>query len=143
MEELIKLVTGKLGISADKARTAIEAALGFLRGKLPAEATSQLDSSLKSLGLTGPLPEAVDDEAAVAAKAGIETSQVPPLLETVLTFLKAKLPAGGLSRPGGRPTKPYSRMFGDCTCAADCMSEMSMCLAPLPFTLPQSAMLAA
>lgn len=46
MQELIKLVTQKAGISEEQARTAIETVLGFLKQKLPAPIAGQIDSVL-------------------------------------------------------------------------------------------------
>ena len=44
MEELIKQVTAKAGISEDQAKSAITTVLGFLKDKLPAPIASQLDN---------------------------------------------------------------------------------------------------
>lgn len=44
MEELIKQVTSKTGISEDQARTAVTTVLGFLKDKLPAPIAGQLDN---------------------------------------------------------------------------------------------------
>jgi uncharacterized protein (DUF2267 family) len=46
MNELIKLVTQKTGISEEQAKTAVETVLGFLKQKLPAPIASQIDSVL-------------------------------------------------------------------------------------------------
>lgn len=43
MDELIKQVAERTGISEDKARTAIETVLGFLKNRLPAPVAGQLD----------------------------------------------------------------------------------------------------
>lgn len=44
MEELIKQVTAKAGISEDQAKSAITTVLGFLKDKLPAPIAGQLDN---------------------------------------------------------------------------------------------------
>lgn len=46
MEELVKLVTQKAGISEDQAKKAIETVVGFLKQKLPAPIAGQIDSLL-------------------------------------------------------------------------------------------------
>lgn len=46
MDELVKLVSEKAGISADQARAAVETVLGFLKSKLPAPVAGQLDAVL-------------------------------------------------------------------------------------------------
>jgi hypothetical protein len=47
MDELIKLVTKKAGISEDQAKKAVDAVLGFLKTKLPKPVASQIDALLK------------------------------------------------------------------------------------------------
>lgn len=44
MEELIKQVTAKTGISEEQARGAVTTVLGFLKDKLPAPIAGQLDN---------------------------------------------------------------------------------------------------
>ena len=46
MEEVVKLVIQKAGISENQARQAIETVLGFLKQKLPAPIAGQIDSLL-------------------------------------------------------------------------------------------------
>jgi len=55
MDELVKLVTKKAGISEDQAKKAVDAVLGFLRGKLPKPVAAQIDALLKgdTSGLKG------------------------------------------------------------------------------------------
>jgi hypothetical protein len=50
MEELINQVTQKTGISADKARSAVETVVNFLKSKLPPALSSHLDSFLSGQG---------------------------------------------------------------------------------------------
>jgi len=47
MDELIKLVTEKAGISTDQAKAAVDAVLKFLKGKLPGPVGSQIEGVLK------------------------------------------------------------------------------------------------
>ncbi len=47
MEELIKLITEKTGISADQAGTAIKTVSGFLKDKLPGGLGNQVESFLE------------------------------------------------------------------------------------------------
>ena len=44
MNELVKLVAQKAGISEDIARTAVNTVLGFLKDRLPPQIAGQLDS---------------------------------------------------------------------------------------------------
>lgn len=46
MENIVKIVTDKTGLSAEQARPAIEAVLGFVKEKLPASVAGQLDNLL-------------------------------------------------------------------------------------------------
>ena len=50
MDELVKLVAGKLGIADDKAKLAVETVVGFLKKKLPAPLASQIDGLLSGGG---------------------------------------------------------------------------------------------
>jgi hypothetical protein len=43
-QELIRMITEKTGLSEDKARLAAETVINYLKGKLPAAVSSQLDS---------------------------------------------------------------------------------------------------
>lgn len=56
MDELIKLVAQKTGISPDQARMAVETVLGFLKQRLPAPLASQLEAALGG----GAMPNAGD-----------------------------------------------------------------------------------
>jgi hypothetical protein len=46
MDELIKQVTDRAGIPADKAKLAVNTVLGFLKSKLPAPVAGQIDTAL-------------------------------------------------------------------------------------------------
>ena len=50
MDELIKQVVSKTGISEDQARTAVTTVLGFVKDKLPAPIASQIDNALTGEG---------------------------------------------------------------------------------------------
>jgi hypothetical protein len=50
MDELIKLVSQKTGISEQMARTAVETVIGFLKQKLPAPIAGQIDAVLGGSG---------------------------------------------------------------------------------------------
>ncbi len=50
MEELVKLVAKKAGISEDAARSAVNTVLGFLKEKLPAPVAGQIDGLLHGGG---------------------------------------------------------------------------------------------
>jgi len=64
MEELIKRITEKTGISEDQARTAVTTVSGFLKEKLPAPIAGQVDNLL---GSGGGMPDQLGD---VASKVG-------------------------------------------------------------------------
>lgn len=53
MDELIKQVTAKTGISEDQARTAVTTVLGFLKNKLPAPIAGQIESAISGEGEIG------------------------------------------------------------------------------------------
>lgn len=44
MDELVKQVAAKTGISEDQARTAVSTVMGFLKDRLPAPIAGQLDN---------------------------------------------------------------------------------------------------
>jgi hypothetical protein len=50
MDELVKLVSQKTGISEDMARTAVETVIGYLKDKLPGPVAGQIDSILGGSG---------------------------------------------------------------------------------------------
>lgn len=49
-QELVRMVAEKTGISEDKARTAAETVIGYLKGKMPASVSSQLDNVASGSG---------------------------------------------------------------------------------------------
>ena len=50
MEELVNQVAQRTGLSPDKARTAVDTVLGFVKTRLPAPIASQVDSALSGKG---------------------------------------------------------------------------------------------
>ena len=44
MEEIVKQVAGRAGISEDQARTAVETVMGYLKTALPGSISGQLDA---------------------------------------------------------------------------------------------------
>lgn len=57
MEELIHQVAQRTGLAPDKARTAVDTVLGFLKTRLPAPIAAQLDSAVAG-GSAGGMAEA-------------------------------------------------------------------------------------
>ena len=55
MDEIVKLVAQKTGLSEDKAKTAVETVIGFLKDKLPGPIAGQIDSVLGGKGDAGGL----------------------------------------------------------------------------------------
>jgi hypothetical protein len=53
MDELIRLVTQKTGISQDQAQKAVTTVIGFLKEKLPAPIAAQLDGVIGGGGASG------------------------------------------------------------------------------------------
>jgi hypothetical protein len=47
MDELVKLVAQKAGISQDQARKAVETVIGFLKQQLPQPLAGQIDAALE------------------------------------------------------------------------------------------------
>ena len=50
MEELIKQVSAKAGISEDQARSAVDTVVGFLKDRLPAPIGGQLENLMSGKG---------------------------------------------------------------------------------------------
>lgn len=59
MEQIIKMVSEKTGISNDQAKMAVETVVGFLKDKMPAGIGSQVESFIK--GGTGSVADAAMD----------------------------------------------------------------------------------
>jgi hypothetical protein len=53
MDELINQVAQRTGLAPDKARTAVDTVLGFLKNRLPAPIASQLDSAMSGSAAGG------------------------------------------------------------------------------------------
>lgn len=58
MDELIKRITEKTGISEDQARSAVNTVSNFLKEKLPAPIAGQIDIVLSGGGMTDKLGDA-------------------------------------------------------------------------------------
>lgn len=64
MQELIKVVTEKAGISESQAKTAVETVMKFLKDKLPGGLGGQVESALSSnAGTVGSVIDTVKDKA--------------------------------------------------------------------------------
>ena len=64
MDELIKQVSQRSGISEDKARTAVNTVVGFLKDRLPDSIAGQVDNVLgSSAGALGSAGDAIADKA--------------------------------------------------------------------------------
>ncbi len=64
MEELIKAVSGKAGISESQAKSAIETVVSFLKDKLPGGIGSQVESFLSgNAGKVGDVIDGIKDKA--------------------------------------------------------------------------------
>ena len=64
MEELIKTVTAKAGISESQARTAVDTIVSFLKDKLPGDIGGQVESFLAgNAAKVGDVIDAVKDKA--------------------------------------------------------------------------------
>ena len=50
MDELVNMISSKVGISADQSRQAVNMVLGFLKEKLPAPIASQVEGVLSGRG---------------------------------------------------------------------------------------------
>jgi len=61
MEEIIKMITEKVGLSADKAKSVVEVIVKFLSEKLPASVASQV-TGLLSGDVAGKLAEVAKEK---------------------------------------------------------------------------------
>jgi len=55
MDELVKLVSHKVGLSEEMAKTAVETVVGYLKDKLPAPIAGQIDGLLGGGGMPADL----------------------------------------------------------------------------------------
>jgi hypothetical protein len=53
MDELVKLLVQKTGMSEDMARKAADTVIGYLKQKLPAPVAGQVDAALAGGGVSG------------------------------------------------------------------------------------------
>ena len=51
MDELVRLVSQKVGISEEQSRTAVNIVIGFLKDKMPAPIAGQIDAALGGGGI--------------------------------------------------------------------------------------------
>jgi len=59
MDELVKAISEQAGIPEDQAKKAADAAMSFLKDKLPAPLASQLESALDNPGVTKTATDAI------------------------------------------------------------------------------------
>lgn len=57
MDELVKLVSQKTGLSEEMAKMAADVVVGFLKDKLPAPIAGQIDGVLSGAGMGGDLED--------------------------------------------------------------------------------------
>lgn len=57
MEDLIKMVADKTGISSDQAKTAVETVVGFVKEKLPPGISDQLEGIISGKDVSGGLAD--------------------------------------------------------------------------------------
>ncbi len=60
MDELVKLVQSKTGLSAEKAEQAVETVVGYLKEKLPTPVATQIDTLLSNEELLGDVNDALE-----------------------------------------------------------------------------------
>jgi hypothetical protein len=111
VEEILKLVTEKSGLGADKLRSVVQTVLGFVRSKVPASMQSQFDTAVgaRAADLT---PAEPADVMKAAENAGLSAGQVKSVIDTVLGFLKSKLPADMFNQISGQITSLMSGAGG-------------------------------
>jgi hypothetical protein len=90
MEDIIKTVAQKTGISMEAARKVVEGILGFVKGKLPESAANQLNSALDGgLAKLTPAAGSLQD---IIKGSGLAADKVPAVMESIVTYLKDKVP---------------------------------------------------
>jgi hypothetical protein len=92
MDEIIRKLTDKVGLSPDVARGVVEKVLGFLKTHLPESVASKLNSALG--GQLDGVPEASGGLAEEVGQTGVPIDKVPGTLDAVTGWLKDKLPEG-------------------------------------------------
>lgn len=70
MDELVKLVADKTGLSEDKAKIAVNAVLGFLKDRLPGPIAGQIDSVLGGKGSSPGLGDVAQSLGSMFGKKG-------------------------------------------------------------------------
>ena len=94
MEELIKLVTKKTGLSEEMAEKGVEMVAGFAQGQLPSAVSDQIGGVLgtKASSDAKKVKSTEDLVKLVTKKTGIPEETAQTLLNVVLGYLKDKLP---------------------------------------------------
>jgi hypothetical protein len=70
MDELIGMLSSKIGLSADQAKGAVAVVMGFMKDKLPADVMNQLTTAMPDLGnMLGDAAGTAKDAAGSAAGA--------------------------------------------------------------------------
>jgi hypothetical protein len=92
MDQIIRMVAEKVGISPEMARAVVTKILGFLKTRLPESATSQLNAALG--GTLDSVPPTSDDLVDEVGQTGLPVDKVPGTLEAVIEGIKDKLPEG-------------------------------------------------
>ena len=113
MEELIKLVSKKTGLSEEMAEKGVEMVAGYAQGQLPSAVSDQIGGVLGTKASSaGKKAKSTDDLLKlISKKTGIPEETAQTLLNVVLGYLKDKLPdpfgdvvdmlLGGAGSPGG------------------------------------------
>jgi hypothetical protein len=93
MDELVKLVSKKTGLSEAMAQTAVNLVIDFIKKKLPAPVAAQVDLFLKNEEKVDAAVDLVGDLLGAAKKASA----------------KKKAPAKAASAPSSKGTKPAAK----------------------------------
>jgi hypothetical protein len=99
VDEIIRLVTEKLGVPADKIRSFLPTLLGYVRQQVPQNLVSKYD---EAVGTTPDQTAEATDVTAKAQESGLSLDQLKSVLDTVLNFLKSKLPADAFEQISGK-----------------------------------------
>jgi hypothetical protein len=94
MEELIKLVSKRTGLSGDMAEKGVGMVAGFLQGQLPAAASGQIGEVLGTIPSTAAkdVKTTGDLVKLISKQTGISGDMAEKVLEVVLGYLKTNLP---------------------------------------------------
>ncbi|HUS69342.1 MAG TPA: hypothetical protein VM075_01025 [Anaerolineae bacterium] len=94
MEELIKLVSKKTGLSDEMAEKGVGMVAGFLQGQLPSAVSGQIDDVLGTKPSTAArkAKSTGDLVKMISKKTGLPEEMAQKVLEVVLGYLKKNLP---------------------------------------------------